>query len=399
MANVKFYSGTKEQYLKLTSHNPLALYFCDDTGELFKGDTLLTDGIRLVNTHADLPKCTCAADGVVYYVRDTRNGYMVSPDRTEWLQTIYAPVEDVTTIPESEIYNTVTTVGAVRDIEKKIYDRIEEVASQDKPLKAGDGIEVVDGKIVLNLADISNGLAIVDGKLTLDLASYDTDGAMSKEDKATIVSIPYIYEARKYDISGTPVGTLVDYRDHEIRIMCPVDTKFVHQTVGSNGNPNMYYMTFKAYAPDGAVSFKEGDRGIIVDEMFTFDGPASGVDAFGRKYSVCWLALATYDPNTDTWTYFGKNSTTSKYIGWDYVVEWYDARGVKIGFDSVRINLSNESCHFAIQPFYGAAATEVIEEKVEEVLEEKVVVVVEAANAYTDEKIAEISESYSITEF
>ncbi len=68
MANVKFYSGTRAQYDSLVSHNPLALYFCDDTGELFKGDICLSDGIRIVPTRADLPECSCAADGIVYFI-------------------------------------------------------------------------------------------------------------------------------------------------------------------------------------------------------------------------------------------------------------------------------------------------------------------------------------------
>ena len=73
-----------------------------------------------------------------------------------------------------------------------------------------------------------------------------------------------------------------------------------------------------------------------------------------RKYSVCWLALAMFDSNTNTWTYFGANSKETKYIGWDYVVEWFNEDGVKIGFDSVRINLSNESCHNINKPYYMA---------------------------------------------
>ena len=352
-SQVRFFSGTKQQYLDLTTYNPLALYFCTDTGEMYRGDQLISDGMRVVPTHDDLPDLSCAADGILYYVHDSRNGYMVSPDRTEWLQTIYAPVHDAYIVPESEIYNTVTTVGAVRDIERKVYDRIGEV---------------------------------------------EATNAVTTE---TVSAIPYVYEARKYDISGTPVGTLVDYRDHEIRIMCPANTKFVHQAVGANGNPNMCYMTFKAYAPDEAVSFKEGDRGEVIDQMFNFNGPASGIDAYGRKYSVCWLALATYNPDTGEWTYFGKNSTKNKYVGWDYVVEWYNAGGIKIGFDSVRINLSNEDCHFTIQPFYGAATTEMIKETIEETVEEKIAEVVEATTAYTDEKIAEVAagSSYQIIEF
>lgn len=149
--NVRFYAGTKQQYLGLATYNPLALYFCTDTGELYRGDQCISDGIRLVPTRADLPEYHCAADGVVYYVRETRNGYMLSPDRTEWLQTIYAPVTDAYAIPESEIYNTVTTVGAVRDIEAKIYERIEQVASGG----ALSGLTPVDGTIILT--DAANG--------------------------------------------------------------------------------------------------------------------------------------------------------------------------------------------------------------------------------------------------
>lgn len=124
--NVRFFAGTKEQYLNLASHNPFALYFCEDTQEMFWGDRIISDGIRVVQTKADLPECPCAADGVVYYVTETRNGYVMAPDRSGWLQTIYAPVTDVSTIPEGEEYNVVATVGAVQDIEQKIYEYIDQ---------------------------------------------------------------------------------------------------------------------------------------------------------------------------------------------------------------------------------------------------------------------------------
>ena len=84
--------------------------------------------------------------------------------------------------------------------------------------------------------------------------------------------------------------------------------------------------------------------------MFTFDDDFAGTDEFGRNYSICWLALASYDGTS--WTYFGKNSSVNKYIGWTYVVEWYDVDGVVIGSDCVRINLSNETCHSVVEPYY-----------------------------------------------
>ena len=160
--NVRFVRTTKERYLNRDTYDALALYFCEDTGEMFKGDTIISDGIRVVPTRNDLPELSCAADGIVYYVHDTRNGYTLSPDRTEWLQTIYAPAEDVTTIPESEIYNTVTTVGAVRDIENAIYKYIDNIKLDGASGK--DGISITgseintDGELVFTFSDgnISN---------------------------------------------------------------------------------------------------------------------------------------------------------------------------------------------------------------------------------------------------
>lgn len=127
--NVRFVKTTKEKYLKRDTYDPNALYFCDDTQEIYKGDKPYTEGIKIVPTKDDLPEYSCAADGVVYFIAETKSGYMLSPDRTEWLQTIYAPITDAYVIPEDEMYTTVTTVGAVRDIEKKIYEKIEEITS------------------------------------------------------------------------------------------------------------------------------------------------------------------------------------------------------------------------------------------------------------------------------
>lgn len=171
---------------------------------------------------------------------------------------------------------------------------------------------------------------------------------------------------KKYEISHKPEGTLVNYGEKEIRVMCPVGTVFTKQSVGSTGNPNMYYMGFKAYAPEGAVSFKEGDKGVIVDEMFTFDDDFAGTDEFGRNYSIVWLALASYDEKTDTWNYYGKNSTKSKYIGWTYCVEWYNEDGIVIESDSIRINLSNEECHSAVEPYYVGDIIKTVDTKIEE---------------------------------
>lgn len=239
--NVRFIQTTKQKWLNRDTYDSSALYFCIDTGEIFKGNVLFTEGVKIVPTREALPSFECAADGVVYYIAETKSGFMISPDRTEWLQTIYAPVTDAYSIPEEEMYTTVTTVGAVRDIESKIYERIEEVASsgvttnlmpvdgsliiKDNTIDigisvepgnaltkkadglyvgtstsgnyaAGLGLTLVDGTFSVKLADNTHGLVAVDGALTINLATATSDGAMSKEDKA------FLDELKELNISS-----------------------------------------------------------------------------------------------------------------------------------------------------------------------------------------------------
>lgn len=223
---------------------------------------------------------------------------------------------------------------------------------------AGQGVEIVDGTVSVKLSAVdANGLFVDENGVGLNLATAKSAGAMSAADKAFVDSVPSVFIARKYEISHKPAGTLVDYRDKEIRVMCPSDTQWALQNVGANGNANTYYMGFKAYAPEGAVSFKE-DLGETIedDTMYYFEGnDFAGIDAFGRKYSICWLGLAVYDAESDAWSYYGDASSESKYIGWFYTVNWYDADGVVIGSDTIRINLSNEACHNSVEPYYVAS--------------------------------------------
>lgn len=232
------------------------------------------------------------------------------------------------------------------ELESQIATKISAEEVDVKISKKADTTEV-DAKIGRAMTDtVATAKSYIDGKV---------DAALNE------------HMVKKYEISNTPKGTLVDYGESEIRVLCPANTVWEKQNVGATGNANMVYMGFKAYAPDGAVGFKEGDRGVIVDEYFDFSGDFAGTDEFGRNYSICWFALASYNDENDTWTYFGKNSSVQKYIGWDYIVEWYDADGVVIESDSIRINLSNEDCHSVTEPYYVGKMMKEIETKIAEV--------------------------------
>lgn len=204
----------------------------------------------------------------------------------------------------------------------------------------------------------------------------DADEVDAKINKASLKDV-------EYEVFSKPDDTIVDYREKEIRIMCPSDTQWALQNVGANGDPNRYYVGFKAYAPnDDVVSFKEDLAKTISDEtMYLFeDNEFAGIDEFGRKYSIVWLPAASYDSETQTWTYFGAKSAAAKFIGWYYSVEWYNADGDIVASDCIRVNLSNEECHNLLEPFYVNNA-------------------VESANSYTDEQIAKVTGGIEVVEF
>lgn len=224
--------------------------------------------------------------------------------------------------------------------------------------KAGDGLQLVDGTFSIKLGAESNGLHFIDGTLNLALATKDTAGALSAVDKVALdkliaLDIPTTYGAA-YEISNKPTGTLVNYNGKEIRVMCPADTEWALQNVGANGDASKYYIGFKAYAPTSNVnSFKESLAKTMTDQtMYYFvDNEFAGIDDNGRKYSIVWLPVAKHNDD-DTWTYYGANSTADKLIGWNYCVEWYDANGICVASDLIRINLSNEDVHSSIEPYY-----------------------------------------------
>ena len=194
--------------------------------------------------------------------------------------------------------------------------------------------------------------AVID---TVDAANAYTDGKVEAAINEHMV--------KKYEVTSLPEGSLVDYREKEIRIMCPVDAVWTKQNVGAGGNANNYYMTFKTYAPNNAVGYIEhlGDQ---VDAEILTD---LKTDDYGRKYQPTWLGLANYNEATDAWTYYGASSSVDKYIGWNYQIDWFDADGEMIASDCIRINLSNEKCHSEIKPYYWNELNAVLNAKIDEI--------------------------------
>lgn len=226
-----------------------------------------------------------------------------------------------------------------------------------------DGNKVICESGDVDLSGIEAEIANIESALSTKANAEEID--------AKIAAAMDEHLTKKYEIADAPVGTLVDYGEKEIRIMCPSDSVWTKQTVGEGGDPDCYYVTFITYVPNNNVTGYIEHLGGQVDEniLTTFS-----TDEYGRRCQKTWLAVAKYDEATDTWSYYGKNSTANKYIGWDYQIDWFDVDGKMIACDSVRINLSNEECHSEIKPYYiGGMMTKVetlIDEKIAEISEE-----------------------------
>lgn len=399
---VSYKQGTKATYLSLLSRNPNALYFCTDTKELFRGDDLYSDGLRLVESYSTLPSPALAADGILYFCKDNSCGYVLNEARSEWLPVVHG-VDNVTIGLNDNGLLTVKsiTIETVAGLDDKLTEIEERIVSGGATLIPSEEFILSDAGVLsikaiepVKIVGLETRLQNIEQSI---VGGVRYCGAVDKfEDLPSDASVGHLYEvytdnsewcwngekwfeygktvnvptmseivdeirsvvqAVNYEVTNKPVGTLVNYSDHEIRIMMPADMQYSQHDVGSISDASKYYIGLKAYAPsDDVVCFKDDMAKIISDNTMHYfeNNDFAGVDSYGRKYSIVWLAVATYDVATGTWTYYGESSTAQKYIGWDYSVEWFNADGVKVAADTIRINLANEGCFTTINPSYVA---------------------------------------------
>lgn len=154
----------------------------------------------------------------------------------------------------------------------------------------------------------------------------------------------------KYRVVDVPEGTKISYGNNHIRMMVPADTEFEKQAVGAGGNSNKFYVTLINYIPEGAIYMRNGFNGVLEDEYEVIAEQSVGTDEYGY-FRMVWFDIAIFNPDTNTWTYNGKNSTTDNYAGRVYVAEYYDANKNVIRSDALRIDLSNESCHVELKNY------------------------------------------------
>ena len=139
MANVRFVRTTKEKQVNRETYDNNALYFCIDSRELYRADQLLSDGVRIVATYDNLPTFDVAADGILYFVEETKNGYVLNATRDDWLQVVYAPIKGFESIPEG---STIATTETVLEVKEEILNTVY-TKEQIDAMGLGGGVESI----------------------------------------------------------------------------------------------------------------------------------------------------------------------------------------------------------------------------------------------------------------
>ena len=156
---VSYKHGTKQTYLNLAERSPYALYWCEDTRELFKGDELYSDGVRITDSYSNLPEFTKAADGILYVCTDTGNGYVLNTERNGWIPVFYGIDNETIALNENGLMAVKQVpINSVNGLE----DRLSEI---EKSIVAGAPIASAD---IAGIVKASDEIAVSeDGTMTL----------------------------------------------------------------------------------------------------------------------------------------------------------------------------------------------------------------------------------------
>ncbi len=161
--NVFYYQGTKSAYRNIVKSSD-TLYFCTDTKELFKGDDLYTDGLRLVENYASLPVFDVAAEGKLYICEDTGSGYVLNSQGNGWINVIFGADNDTIEINKDGLLAVkAIPISSVTGLEERLQ------AIEMDPSVVPIATNKVAGKVKAS----DEVLVSVDGTMSIGLINKD----------------------------------------------------------------------------------------------------------------------------------------------------------------------------------------------------------------------------------
>lgn len=310
MAKVKFFAvDLKSTFEALTTKDEFALYWIVETQELYKGDVLFGIGAEATGNMAGL--MSAEDKRKLDTLADIEGGiHFLGVSSTN-------PRDGIVTI-DGEVVTPVAGDIVIYGTKEYICD------------KNGEFVELGDEGIYLTAAQAeADFLKKADAESIYETKAEAQVKHKILEDAIQLISIKDIAWSKdnsngtKFEVIKAVEGFLTDESQNDFRIFIPKGSKYEMQNVGAGGDSNNYYITVRAYAPradingcrKGRYSNYENDFGAM--EKINIDIES------GRPYVDFWFAIAYTNDNGITWTEYADLSTSTKYIGYDWLVEWY----------------------------------------------------------------------------
>ena len=382
--NVRFFGGHKSEYASILKHNPLGLYFCTDSRELFLGDSLLSDGLRVVTTLADLPSISehKAAEGVIYFVEDTKNGYVLPHGGSEWLQVIYAPASSGGAEVDLSDYYTKAEVDeaileAIADIEVDFTG----LATEEYVKQAIAQAELADKEVDLSIYYTKSETEALVNRAVSEIAIPDTSDFITMED---VESKGYLTEhqdlseyAKKIDIPS-PELFVVDFStpDYAKAVEAYNNGKIL---LLSNAAPDVNSYAMMNYVSDKYITFTKF--------LMSRSSAYGAFNTYYLKPDNTWEVAkevrlnkveASIDNNGITILNIGKDNykldyATNEYIQQqNFVTNNYIEQNYTTTEQLEATYITNEQVIEVVTQEVNTVVTEQIETKVTEVIQEKV---------------------------
>lgn len=166
--------------------------------------------------------------------------------------------------------------------------------------------------------------------------------------------------SEKFRFFDLPVGGEVSYSDKFVRILCPTDPSiYYEQNVGEGGQKDRFYITMRNYAPKGAVALrmngvnnlaKDPDPIITGTEELEILKDKAGYGVEGeREYYNFWIHIAGF--TNGAWKAWPTGKGENEFIGYRYIIEWYDENMNAINSSFITIQLANEDNFNAMDNF------------------------------------------------
>lgn len=310
MAKVKFFAvDLKSTFEALTTKDEFALYWIMETQELYKGDVLFGMGAEATGDMAGL--MSAEDKRKLDTLADIEGGiHFLGISSTN-------PIDGIVTI-DGEVITPVAGDIVIYGTKEYICD------------KNGEFVELGDEGIYLTAAQAeADFLKKADAESIYKTKAEAQAEHKNLEDAIQLINIKDIAWGKdnsngtKFEVIKAVEGFLTDESQNDFRIFIPKGSKYEMQNVGAGGNSNNYYITVRAYAPRADINgCRKGRYSNYENDFGAMEKISIDIES-GRPYVDFWFAIAYTNDNGITWTEYADLSTSTKYIGYDWLVEWY----------------------------------------------------------------------------